>query len=194
MLFKKIIEREGISKLTEFRNEITAEYYMNYFAKLRHDMENSPLMPATEAKTKGNGVAFVKYEGNFVSTKDMVSSGKITEKGIKPYFTIDEEKEKDHFGYVFDTWAKVDTEGIHQIELTSDDGAVLLIDGKEIISRDGPHGTEVASAFVNLAEGLHRITLRYFEDYDGQELGVKVTDPDGNYGAIPEGNLFVPAE
>lgn len=194
MLFKKIVEREGISKLTEFRNEITAEYYMNYFAKLRHDMENSPLMPATEAKTKGNGVAFVKYEGNFVSTKEMVSSGKITEKGIKPYFTIDEEKEKDHFGYVFDTWAKVDTEGIHQIELTSDDGAVLLIDGKEIISRDGTHGTEVASAFVNLAEGLHRVTLRYFEDYDGQELGVKVTDPDGNYGAIPEGNLFVPAE
>jgi hypothetical protein len=45
-LFKRIVEREGISKMTEFRPEVTAENYIKSFDKLRSENEGGQVQTA----------------------------------------------------------------------------------------------------------------------------------------------------
>jgi hypothetical protein len=46
--------------------------------------------------------------------------------------------------------------------LTSDDGAILTIDGSQVVNDDGLHPTQTRSGAVNLTAGTHTIELQYF--------------------------------
>ena len=74
----------------------------------------------------------------------------------------------------------------------SDDGAVLYIDGTEVINLDGSHFDATGFAFVNLAKGFHRLKLRYFEDCEGQKLEVFLAAPEGFHGSLPATRLYLP--
>ena len=148
-------------------------------------------MPAMPVEPTGNGVSFTRYEGGFMTTGEMLQKGKVTGQGTRPDIRIEEPDEVDHFGYVFDTWLKVTEEGAHQIRLTTDDGAVLLLDGKVLIERDGSHSVESGWAFVKLEEGFHHLELRYFEDCEGQQLDILFRTPAGYDGPLPPKRLFL---
>ena len=111
-----------------------------------------------------------------------------------PTVTIEEDESIDHFGYVFDTWLKVEQEGVHQIRITTDDGTVVNLDDKEIINRDGSHSPEMETALVNLEKGFHKLSIRYFEDHEGQILDIQFATPDGYKGTLPEERLFLPTK
>ena len=79
-------------------------------------------------------------------------------------------------------------------QITTDDGAVMLIDGKEIFNRDGSHSTLRGWAAVNMEKGLHKVTVRYFDDSEGQTLDVYMVSPDGYDGPVPAEICFVPEQ
>jgi hypothetical protein len=47
--------------------------------------------------------------------------------------------------------------------LLSDDGAVLFIDGQEVIDNDGPHGPRSQAMSLPLTKGEHEFRLLYFQ-------------------------------
>jgi hypothetical protein len=93
--------------------------------------------------------------------------------------------------------------GMYTFALLSDDGAKLYIDDQVIIDNDGLHPPQEKTGAVELAEGLHRIRVSYFQGPKfqialvlkvggpGQELRVFSTDefkppPDPGEWRLPE--------
>ena len=196
-LIKRVVEREGIDRMAEGAwsgGVIWAKDMLEKYERMTRDIEEAPLMPAVEANTAGNGVSFIRYKGDFLKVADMSVKGTITDKGIKPVIGIDDEQVVDHFGYMFDTWFRAEQTGIHQFSVTSDDGTILYVDGKEVLNLDGSHSASSGWAILNLEQGMHHIELNYFEDTDTQKLDVRLMTPDGYDGPFPAERLFVPAK
>ena len=191
--FRKIVERDRIMNLDEF-GYVTASGYLEYIVNFEESMKNPVMFQAQNIPVGGNGIAYTRYEGNFVSTVEMVKEGKVTDSGVMPVIAIETEETIDHFGYVFETVMRIDTEGIHMFQITTDDGAVVLIDGKEIFNRDGSHSALRGWAAVNLEKGFHKLTVRYFDDSEDQKLDVYMVSPDGYDGPVPAEICFVPEQ
>ena len=67
-------------------------------------------------------------------------------------------------------------DGVYTFYCSSDDGARLLIDGKEVLINDGLHEMVEVSGQAALQKGFHTILVEYF-DYgaaEGLELGVEI--------------------
>ena len=196
-LIKRVVGREGIDRMAEGAwtgGFLWAKDMLEKYENLIRNIKEAALIPAVDVKTSGNGVSFTRYKGDFLSTSEMLAKGTIDGKGVKPFFGIDEAEDEDHFGYVFDTWLKVEQTGIHQFNIISDDGAVMFVDGKEVLNVDGSHPDRSGWAILNLEKGMHHIELRYFEDFEAQKLDVVLTCPDGQNGPIPAERLFISAD
>ncbi|MBP3269652.1 MAG: DUF4838 domain-containing protein [Bacteroidales bacterium] len=194
-LVRRVIEREGIDRMAEgdwAGGVMEAKFLLDSYDQLLEKMKNAPEFPATDLETAIQGVSFEKYEGSFMTTAQMTRKGKMVHKGSMPWIKIDDEPEKDHFGYVFDCWFKATEDGIHQFKVVSDDGTVLRIDGNEVINLDGSHSPQTSMAFVNLKKGFHRFNLKYFDDCEGQCLDIRLAAPDGYNGNLPARRLFLP--
>ena len=57
--------------------------------------------------------------------------------------------------------------GEYIFNIISSDGSVLYIDGKLIVSNDGLHAMQSASAAVQLSEGVHKLEILHFKAYEG---------------------------
>ena len=196
-LFKRVVEREKIDRMAEAEwsgGVIWAKDMIQSNEKIAKSVKEAPLFPAIDAKTGDNGVAFTRYEGKFLSTTEMIAKGRVESTGSMPNIEITEKPEEDHFGYVFKTLLKAGQDGVYQIDITTDDGSVLLIDGKTIIDLDGAHSPMSKWTIVNLAKGLHALELRYFDDCEDQSLELTVSSPDGYSGPLRGDCLFMPAE
>ncbi len=196
-LIKRVVGREGIDRMAEGAwtgGFLWAKDMLEKYENLIRNIKEAALIPAVDVKTSGNGVSFTRYKGDFLSTSEMLAKGTIDGKGVKPFFGIDEAEDEDHFGYVFDTWLKVEQTGIHQFNIISDDGAVMFVDGKEVLNVDGSHPDRSGWAILSLEKGMHHIELRYFEDFEAQKLDVVLTCPDGQNGPIPAERLFISAD
>ncbi len=62
----------------------------------------------------------------------------------------------------------IEADGLAEFALTSDDGAVLSIDGEKLISNDGVHTATTLNAKRDLRRGAHRLRLDYFQGARGQ--------------------------
>ncbi len=194
-LVRRVIERDGIDRMAEGEwagGVMEAKRLLENYDKLKASFKEAPVFPAADVKPTVQGVSFKKYEGSFMTTSQMVWRGEVVHEGIMPWIQIDTEPGKDHFGYLFDCWFRADADGIHQFKVVSDDGAVLYIDGTEVINLDGSHFDATGFAFVNLAKGFHRLKLRYFEDCEGQKLEVFLAAPEGYNGTLPATRLYLP--
>jgi hypothetical protein len=69
--------------------------------------------------------------------------------------------------------------GVYEFALTSDDGAKLYIDDRELIDNDGQHQPVTEQGRINLRGGIHRIRVSYFQGPRYQvALVLKVAGPD----------------
>jgi hypothetical protein len=57
----------------------------------------------------------------------------------------------------------IETPGEYRFSLTSDDGARLSIDGRVVIDNDGEHPPLEAAGAAELARGVHRMRVAYFQ-------------------------------
>jgi len=69
--------------------------------------------------------------------------------------------------------------GVYEFSLTSDDGAKLYIDARELIDNDGQHEPVTREGRMNLSGGIHRMRVSYFQGPRYQvALVLKVAGPD----------------
>ena len=68
----------------------------------------------------------------------------------------------------------VENEADYEIRVTSDDGAVLSIDGMPIVDNDGAHTAKDKSGPVHLVKGTHSLQLDYFQATGPVALSVYV--------------------
>ena len=144
---------------------------------------------AVAAKPKGKGLSYTYSEGDFKSVKDVLAAP-AKKTGVVSILGTDAVKQReDHFGIIFKGLLKIDTDGLYQLSIVSDDGSKLFLDGELIwdLDRDGG-GFE--DAWVNLAAGYHRLEVQYFENYGGDEVEVAISGPGVDVTNIPADMLF----
>ena len=138
-----------------------------------------------------DGKDYTYYEGTF-SRVDDIRGERPVATGILPEPSIDGAPQEDHFAYRFEGLIRIPEQGVWEFATKSDDGSVLLIDGRRVVDNDGSHAAVTATGRVALAAGLHRFELLYFEDYEGQELSWGWRAPgSGEFSPVPAEHLFV---
>ena len=71
----------------------------------------------------------------------------------------------------------VRTPGIQRFYLASDDGSRLIVSGKKVIDNDGIHPRQERNGEIDLAAGVHRIVVEYFEGGGGAAFNLDVAVP-----------------
>ncbi|HEX6288161.1 MAG TPA: N-acetylmuramoyl-L-alanine amidase [Herpetosiphonaceae bacterium] len=92
----------------------------------------------------------------------------------------------------------VPASGTYRFRVTSDDGAWLWVDGREVVRNEGLHPTSSKEGSVYLATGLHTLAVKFFENageayagYSWQPPGAaEFTTVPAPSGAIYDGTRF----
>jgi hypothetical protein len=78
---------------------------------------------------------------------------------------------KNEFGVVFTGKLIAPKKGPYRFYLASDDGARILIDGKEVVNDDGIHpASDIKEKSISLEKGEHEYRLEYFQGGGNVEL------------------------
>ena len=125
--------------------------------------------PAAKPSGKVNGVNYRYYHGLCEKTDD-ITKGTLVKQGRLDSPSIDCAEQEDHFAFIFDGYIYIPVKGIYTFSTTTDDGSVLYIDGSRVVNNDGGHSAVSATGVIALEAGLHPFTLKYFEDYEGQDF------------------------
>lgn len=105
-----------------------------------HDLypdESTTFLKSLNVEPSERGVKYSYYEGKWQSVLEMplddtpVSSGKLSNFSLQPAVS------DDNFGFSFESLLRIDKKGIYRFTLTSDDGAVLYLNGQEVVNNDG---------------------------------------------------------
>jgi hexosaminidase len=139
---------------------------------------------------KVNGLDFAYYEGEWNALPDLdaltpLRTGRAYEFGFG-----DINARPEHFAVRFTGMIDIPSDGSYTFFTKSDDGSCLLIDGKEVVNNDGPHGEQEESGTVVLKAGRHPIAVLYFQSTGGRMLEVSYQGPGGEKQVIPGGMLF----
>ncbi|GEM_PF-348919 len=71
-------------------------------------------------------------------------------------------KRREKYGIVFTGSLHAPKSGDYFIQIASDDGARVLIDGKKVVEHDGLHGPQLREGKINLKKGGHEVRVEYF--------------------------------
>ncbi|MFP6865585.1 MAG: DUF1592 domain-containing protein, partial [Roseibacillus sp.] len=102
------------------------------------------------------------YEGKWdklpdFETLEAVAAGALP----KGFIDIGASQRKEYFAMVFEGLLDAPKAGDYVFEMASDDGARILIDGKEMIVHDGLHGPTLMKGKTMLSPGEHAIRVEY---------------------------------
>ena len=81
-------------------------------------------------------------------------------------------------GLTYKGYINIPEDGIYSFLLSSDDGSMLYIDGKQVIDNDGLHAPGEVTGQAALKQGYHPIEVQYF-DHGGGSINLKVCGNDG---------------
>ena len=152
-------------------------------------MQGGDAFPAVEVTPAGRGLRYDYFEGNFMSVENVLVCSNRPAQGISPAFTTALKQREDHFGLVFRGLLKIDRSGVYQLSMTSDDGAVLSLNGRRVLDIDRDGGGS-ASEWVKLEAGFHRIMVVYFDNYMEEFLRVGLKGPGVSVENIPSFMLY----
>jgi sugar lactone lactonase YvrE/4-amino-4-deoxy-L-arabinose transferase-like glycosyltransferase len=82
--------------------------------------------------------------------------------------------------------------GTYALGTNSDDGSQVWVDGFLAVDNGGHHGDRYVENRLMLAEGLHPLRIRYFQDDGGRKFELWWTPPGGQKETVPPGYLFPP--
>jgi hexosaminidase len=111
-------------------------------------------------------VNFSYYKSAFKTVAEM-DKAEPTEKGTTQSIGLSQfakkQDLKEPFGVIFSGLLPVESDGIYEFQLESDDGAVLMIGDETVVDNDGLHSAQSKNGLVPLRKGLYRLTLKYFQ-------------------------------
>lgn len=135
------------------------------------------------------GLNYDYFKKFFVTTADL-DIVKPVSYGVTKTFNIDNAESDEYFGFRFDGYIRVPSDGIYTFYLESNDGSRLYIDGAELIENDANHGSITEPGLIGLKAGLHKIDLKYFQAGGGKVLKVSWKGSAFNEREIRANELF----
>ena len=127
-------------------------------------------IPPVEPVAPRAGLALEVYRGEWDRIPDL-SSLTPSERTTTPRLEVPPEYRVERVMLRFTGFIEVHTPGMYRFSITSDDGSRLTIAGRTI-DNDGAHVAESREGYIPLAEGLHPITVVWFNRTGDHALGV----------------------
>lgn len=147
-------------------------------------LAKAEMLESSKPEGLSHGLRYDYYEGNFTSAYDIVKLNP-KKSGYTDSIYISLAEKEDHFGIKFSGYINVPQDGLYRLNTLSDDGSILLIDGKEVVNNDGSHAPNIVTGTIGLKAGYHAFTLLYFEDYEGQALSAAIEGPSIKFQPVP---------
>ena len=122
------------------------------------------------------GLQYRYYEGSWNTLPNFTSLAPV-KTGIVENFTLSPREQNSSFGFAFEGFIDIATEGTYTFYTASDDGSKLYINGQEVVDNDGLHGKEEKSGQVHLTAGKHPIQVTFFERGGNEILEVRYQGP-----------------
>ena len=136
-----------------------------------------------------SGVMYDYYQGTWQYLPDFDSlTAYDTDRASN--FDISSAPDSDSFGFDFNGYIEIPSDGLYSFFVNSDDGSRLYIDDGVVVSNDGVHSESEAQGSVALLAGKHKIRVTYFDNSGGNILEVRWAGPNFNPRAIPDSALF----
>jgi hexosaminidase len=138
-----------------------------------------------------NGLAFCLYEGDWFSLPDfasLVPSRKGNTLIISPGPAEDR---KENYGLEFRGYVQIPAAGDYTFSLQADDGARLVIAGREVARNDGVFRIREVQGQAHLDQGKWPFTLSYFQKRGDRKLEVYVEGPGIVRQVLPAHWLFL---
>ena len=119
-----------------------------------------------------------------------MKNAKVKKSGTLDNFSLEPMEVKDYFGFEYHGYIYVPQKDLYTFCTRSDDGSVLIIDGKEIVNNDGYHSASTVSNVTALNKGYHEFIVLYFEGAVDNSLVVGWSHGNNEPSPIPAKNLF----
>ncbi|MEO8150683.1 MAG: PQQ-dependent sugar dehydrogenase [Bacteroidia bacterium] len=156
-------------------------YTANYEVQLRNP--NSPGITVA-------GLNYDFYTGTWTKIPDFdlltpVAAGTVNN------FDLTQATQADFFGFRFNGFIHVPSDGIYTFYTTSNDGSRLYIGDDLVVDNDGLHIAVEKMGRIGLKAGKHAITVDYFDRVTIHKLIVKYEGPGINKKSIPASALSI---
>lgn len=129
-------------------------------------------MPLPSVYESKNGLRYKYYEGTWSNLPDF---SKLTplKSGVVENITLDVRNKTNDYGLVFEGFINVPETNVYRFFISSDDGSRLTIDDTKTALNDGLHGMTEKSIDLALSEGLHKISVQFFQQGGGDGLSLE---------------------
>jgi ADP-ribosylglycohydrolase len=138
-----------------------------------------------------NGLNYKYADGEFSTANDIDKFAGKSGGFSKDFDASTIKRRDDQFGICYKGYIKINTDGKYTFYITSDDGSILWIDGREIVNNDGGHAPQEKQGSVELKKGMHEIHLNYYDIWGGDELKVEYSCNNMSRRKIPVNALFI---
>lgn len=182
-------EKSGSMNLSEGLHSVRVEYfeklwdeYLTLFYEgpsiVKREVPNEKLFSDNVvAEPMADGLRYSYFEGSWSNMPDF-SKLKPVANGTVSNFVLDPRTRSDNFGFLFEGYLTIPSDGIYTFSVNSDDGTKLYLDGIELINNDGLHPLKKETAQKQLTKGKHQIKVEFFERTGEEILEVKISGKD----------------
>jgi len=124
-----------------------------------------------------NGLDYAYFEGSWLRLPNLegltpLKTGQVFDLSFEPAG-----QRQDDFALLFKGYLNIEKPGDYTFTMIADDGALLLIDGKEVIRHDGLFWILELSGRVLLQAGRHPVQISYFQKTGDRQLDIYCEGP-----------------
>ena len=148
----------------------------------------SPVPPVSTG-TLRKGLKVKLYEGRWQSLPSF-DTIPVTNEFVTHAITTDIAARDVSFGLLFHGYIRIPETGVYTFRLASDDGARLILNDSIIVDGDGIGRMSPLTGFCALADGIHKITIPYYQRSGGRGLHVEISGPGTGVKEIDPSWLF----
>ncbi len=178
------INKTTTLKIKAFRNGFAPSFTANYSLEKQKPVSN------INKNQLINGLNYNYYEGIFRSVYDF-SREKPVASGTIPYVDISKKLRDEWIGFDFEGYIDIPKSGTYNFEISANDGAQLLLDGKELFESDGRKSFSFTQKNdIILSKGLHKFEVKYFQCSDNIGLSVFWKGPNFKRQVIPMSSFY----
>ena len=153
-----------------------------------HRVEKAAFQSAAPVQDLVPGLKYDYFKGRFRSVTHLRTPVK---SGTVKRVDLSMKDQDDNFGVIYHGYLAVPQDGMYTLYLTSDDGSQLFLGDKLIVDHDGPHGATTAQTRMALAQGKHKIQLKYYEGAADDTLTFEWSGPNLSKQIVPAKALFM---
>ncbi len=123
------------------------------------------------------GLGYAYYEGNWRIIPDVNLLTPVKE-GITENIDLNLRNRNTDYGFVFEGFIEVPTDGIYRFYASSSDGSKVFIGDELVVDNDGLHFIQERSGTIGLKRGKHAIKIPFFfTDFSEAGLEISIEGP-----------------